>query len=376
MNITSGADEAWLTVGIAAYNNADHIRAAIDSVVRQTDHRVRIIVVNDGSSDETAHRIQSLITGYAPATRERILVIDQPNAGVATVRNMAIERATTPFLTFLDGDDYWLERYYPRLEALIGDVDELITGDVDLIEFNALADPGLVATEDWSGDRLMRFNALGNYRGLLTPTQLERIFTASEWYVWTRIYRTRLFDNLRFPVSLHFEDMMLIPRVYLRAREIIATDEALIAYRINPQGQARNTRPRDLTDIGHIIELHLEIAGQGPDYQNRLMTLLACQDALYYKTVANRLEGYLASLPKIRQVVRQLRPLRARYALPLPSNTRLLMLSPLASNLCSWLRRQRRGFRRRSAAPPASAGSFEQWYRLGRRARAGERDSD
>ncbi|OHV08691.1 glycosyltransferase family 2 protein [Kushneria phosphatilytica] len=351
------------------YNNAAHIRAAIDSVVRQTDQRVNIIVVNDGSRDDTLKRIQSLVAGYPSATRARVLVIDQPNAGVATVRNLTIDRTTTPFLTFLDGDDYWLRDYYTRLEALIGDVSALIAGEVDLIEYNAIADPGgLTAREGWTGDRLLPFNALGDYRGPLTPEQLEQLFITSEWYVWTRIYRLSLFDSLRFPETLHFEDMMLTPLLYLRARQVIATREALIAYRINPHGQARNTRLRDLEDVGRIIEQHAELAHQSQGEERRLMALLACQDALYYKTVANRIDGYFASLPRIRQVIKSLRPLKARHQLALPSNTRLLMLSPLLSNLYSWLKWLQLECRR--AIRPAPSGSFVQWYRPGRRAHA------
>ncbi|RKR03358.1 glycosyltransferase involved in cell wall biosynthesis [Kushneria sinocarnis] len=333
MSTPSGENTPWLTVGIAAYNSAAYIRRAINSVVRQTDSRVEVIIVNDGSRDNTLARIHDLLASYNEPTRQRITLIDQDNAGVAAVRNIAIDRSRAPYITFLDGDDYWLDHYYDSVLSLIGDPAQ---AEFDLLEYNVLEDRRLLEPDQKAG-RFVRFNPLGNYRGELSTEHLKSIFTASKWYVWTRIYRKSLFDGLRFPRELHYEDMMLVPQLYLRARTIIATEDPLIAYRINLGGQVCNPAQRDIDDVSRIIDIHLNIARKSSGHARDLMVLLACQSALYFKIMTNIRLGYIGSLGPIRRRLATIQPMLASR-IKLPMKTRLLFMSPLASNLYTWLK--------------------------------------
>ncbi|OHV08688.1 hypothetical protein BH688_11675 [Kushneria phosphatilytica] len=336
-----------MTVGIAAYNSAPYIRRTINSVIQQTDNGVRVIIVNDGSRDDTLARINDLVDSYNTGDRQRITVIDQTNAGVAAVRNIAITKADTPYITFLDGDDYWLDHYYDSVLSLIGDPDQ---ADFDLLEYNVLEDRRLLEPEQREG-RFVRFNPLGNYRGPLRPEQLEKIMVASKWYVWTRIYRSTLFDDLKFPVDLHYEDMMLVPQLYLRARTIITTEDPLIAYRINLGGQVCNPAQRDIDDVARIIGIHLDIARQQRGHARDMMILLACQSALYYKIMTNIRQGYIGSLGPIRHLLSTIRPMLSDSNVHLPTKTRLLFISPLASNLYTWLKTRPQAARNVMATP-------------------------
>lgn len=83
---------------VPAYNSASTIGSCIESVLKQTGAEIEIIVVNDGSSDNTA--------GVLEAYGDRIRVINQKNTGVAGARNTGLQNATGDFLMFLDADDY------------------------------------------------------------------------------------------------------------------------------------------------------------------------------------------------------------------------------------------------------------------------------
>ncbi len=90
--------EPEITVIIPAYNVADFILPCLASVTSQTHRHWRCIVVDDGSTDETAARVRSL-------DDMRITLVQQANAGVSAARNHGLSLATGDHVMFLDGDD-------------------------------------------------------------------------------------------------------------------------------------------------------------------------------------------------------------------------------------------------------------------------------
>jgi glycosyltransferase involved in cell wall biosynthesis len=89
-----------VSVIIPTYNRSNLVREAIESVLAQEDVALEVIVVNDGSSDDTA----SLLESFGSA----IHGISQPHGGVSAARNTGIRAATGDWLAFLDSDDLWL----------------------------------------------------------------------------------------------------------------------------------------------------------------------------------------------------------------------------------------------------------------------------
>lgn len=102
-----------VTAVIAVYNGADLLRRSIESVLRQTEPVAELIVVDDGSTDDTA--------GVARSYGDAVRYVRQENRGVAAARNAGVERAKTTWVAFLDHDDEWLptkvERQLDRLRS-------------------------------------------------------------------------------------------------------------------------------------------------------------------------------------------------------------------------------------------------------------------
>lgn len=130
-----------VSIVMAAYDASATIGAAIESARAQTLTEFELIVVNDGSTDDTRD-----IVAAAAAADERIILVDQENAGANAARNRALSMARGRYITFLDTDDLKLPTY---LEAVCGALD---------------ADPGagLAYTDAWIlDDRTRRIYRLG-----------------------------------------------------------------------------------------------------------------------------------------------------------------------------------------------------------------------
>lgn len=101
-----------VSVVIPAYNSANHISNALDSVIAQDYPAIEILVVDDGSTDNT----REIVSTYG----DRVRLITQANQGSAAARNKGIQHAQGKYIAFLDADDvWWSHKIRCQVEALI-----------------------------------------------------------------------------------------------------------------------------------------------------------------------------------------------------------------------------------------------------------------
>ena len=91
-----------ISVIIPVYNGENDIKKCIDSVINQTYKNLEIIIINDGSTDNTFKILKEYKNKYG----DKLVVIDQKNKGQAIARNNGIKKSTGKYITFLDADDY------------------------------------------------------------------------------------------------------------------------------------------------------------------------------------------------------------------------------------------------------------------------------
>jgi glycosyltransferase involved in cell wall biosynthesis len=163
-----------VTVVVPAYNAQATLAETLDSALAQTCRDIEVIVVDDGSSDQTA----GLVAAYA-ARDARVRLIEQSNGGVARARNTGIAEARGAFVAPLDADDLWrpdkLERQLKALQAagpnvglaytwsLLIDPDGNVTGAMPPAQF-----------EGYVLHRHLAWNFIGNGSTPLVPTELLR----------------------------------------------------------------------------------------------------------------------------------------------------------------------------------------------------------
>ncbi|MFA6873908.1 MAG: glycosyltransferase family A protein, partial [Bacteroidaceae bacterium] len=101
-----------ISVIIPLYNKERYIKRAICSVLNQSFGNFEIVVINDGSTDNSASIVESI-------DDTRIKLINQKNTGVSAARNKGIAESKYDFIAFLDADDEWKENHLAIIASLI-----------------------------------------------------------------------------------------------------------------------------------------------------------------------------------------------------------------------------------------------------------------
>ncbi len=101
---------------IPLYNKALYIQKALQSIYNQTYKGFEVIVVNDGSKDNSAEEVQKFIEKNTP---QNFYFISQENQGVSTARNNGVKLSKYPYICFLDADDWWEDTFLLELKNLI-----------------------------------------------------------------------------------------------------------------------------------------------------------------------------------------------------------------------------------------------------------------
>jgi len=118
-----------VSVIIPTYNFGNYIEESIDSVLRQTRLPDEIIVIDDGSTDNTSDILRKF-------TNERIMIIKTVNCGVSAARNTGLDHATGDVIAFLDADDRWLPHMLEKQLQLIQTAPDIVCVFCNFIRFN------------------------------------------------------------------------------------------------------------------------------------------------------------------------------------------------------------------------------------------------
>ena len=110
--------EGMVSIIVPVYNGAQYIEKTVKTLLVQSFRAFEILLINDGSSDNSAELIDELA-----ATNEQVRVFHKANGGVANARNFGIEHAQGEFVAFCDQDDLWLEQKLEKQVPLFSNPD-------------------------------------------------------------------------------------------------------------------------------------------------------------------------------------------------------------------------------------------------------------
>lgn len=209
-----------LSVIVPCYNSRNYIAESLLSVLPFMSNSTELVIVNDGSTDDSSDIIENTIKHYKD---KNITIIHQDNGGISAARNAGINVAKGEYISFLDSDDHFDSEFWKEIPCLIND------SSIDIIEFNAEQYEG-------STSHIVEHIDCSVFQGkvaIKSNFDLTPAFKKSKWYPWARVYKATLFHkfNIRFPADRLYEDMSTIPAIYLHSKVIYGINKSLVWYR-------------------------------------------------------------------------------------------------------------------------------------------------
>lgn len=193
-----------ISVIIPFYNVEKWLPACINSLLEQTYNDFQLILIDDGSTDDSA----KICDEYA-VKDSRIEIVHQNNRGASCARNLGIELAKGDFLAFVDGDDFCEK---DMLQIAMENFKE----DVDIVAFGFYRNLKKITVKK---------NRVSN-----NNDEALNLYIKNELNVaaWAKIFRRKVFENIRFPEGKLFEDMFIFPQI--TQYKILILNKALYHY--------------------------------------------------------------------------------------------------------------------------------------------------
>lgn len=226
-----------ISVIVPAYNAEKYIEKCLDSILAQTKKEFEIIVVNDGSKDNTLN----IINKYQEKYPDIINVIDQHNQGLSMTRNNAIKESKGEYLIFVDSDDFikpdMLEKLYAK--AILSGFD-VVASDVDCV---------------YPDKSVLIKSGIKQDIAELSLKDRKDLFFGVYPTVWNKIYKREIFDNkdLYFEPNIWFEDVLFFHKLIPNINSIGFVDESFYQY-IQNQGSITYTYSDKLRDICFVMD--------------------------------------------------------------------------------------------------------------------------
>ena len=203
-----------ISIIVPVYNVEKYLKRCIESITNQTYKNIEIILVDDGSTDNS-----SKICDEYKNKDKRIKVIHKTNGGISSARNRGLDIAKGDYIGFVDSDDYISPNMYEILYK------ELINNKVDISSCDSII----------FKDNDIQFKKIESYKKYIM-NKLEAIETLIRNNnnvnpsAWNKLYKKKLFKNVRYPEGYVYEDILTTYLVIEKSNKLIHIKYPLYAY--------------------------------------------------------------------------------------------------------------------------------------------------
>ena len=220
-------NDPLISIIIPCFNAEKTLEKCLESVVQQSYANLEIIIIDDGSTDET-----SLIYNKFQSNDERILVLKQQNSGVSKARNTGVKAATGDYICFVDSDDWAELNYCSELYSLL--VGE--NADISIVEASYEDENGnVLCSKPISDEKIFDGN-----RALVLLLEDREI----QSHPWGKLFKADLLKNVHFPENLKcFEDYSTLFKIFNKAVKVIKSNEKLYHYIQREDSLSHNLSP-------------------------------------------------------------------------------------------------------------------------------------
>lgn len=204
-----------VSIIVPIYNVEQWLDECVQSIVKQTYKNIEIILVDDGSTDNSGK-----ICEEWKIRDKRIAVVHKTNGGLSSARNAGLDNCTGDYITFVDSDDYI---HSDTIKHMLKDMKDK---NVSIVRcaMNKIVNGKVIDSRDINQEKLF-----------LKQEMLERFFYYQDGFcgsVCDKLFKAEIFKTLRFPEGLNSEDYFVLFNAYLNTDAMFYNNKCFYNYRI------------------------------------------------------------------------------------------------------------------------------------------------
>ena len=224
-----------VSVIVPIYNVEKYLEKCINSLLSQTLEDIQIILVNDGSKDNSGN----IAREYEKNNKNRIIYVEKENGGLSDARNYGLKYATSDFIAFLDSDDYIEKNAYEEM------YNKAIEENADYVECDFI----------WEFPNKIRVDKQYTYKNKKEMLSFVRVVA------WNKLIKRQLIidNNLEFPKGLRYEDVEFTYKLIPFVNRFAYVDKPFIHYvqREDSIANVQNERTAEIfTVLDNVIEFY------------------------------------------------------------------------------------------------------------------------
>jgi glycosyltransferase involved in cell wall biosynthesis len=222
-----------VSVIVPIYNVEKYLEKCINSLLSQTLEDIQIILVNDGSKDNSGN----IAKEYEKNNKNRIIYVEKENGGLSDARNYGLKYATSDFIAFLDSDDYIEKNAYEEM------YNKAIEENADYVECDFI----------WEFPNKIRVDKQYPYKNKKEMLSFVRVVA------WNKLIKRQLItdNNLEFPKGLRYEDIEFTYKLIPFVNKFAYVDKPFIHY-VQREGSIANVQNERTAEIFTVLDNVIE----------------------------------------------------------------------------------------------------------------------
>lgn len=281
-----------ISIIVPIYNSERYLRQCLESIKNQTFQDFEVILINDGSSDNSQNICEEFV-----ANDDRFKLINQENKGLSKSRNIGVKQCSKPYITFVDSDD-WLE--VDMLALLYKHITEASADIACCGYYIAKTNKNIPV---WHQGNRVIWNRKEALSKLLINKEMKD-------FTWAKLYKKCLFDGISFPSGKYFEDVFTMYKIFLKANKFVKINQAKYYYRdhsssITASETASLQKELDLFDSTYDLYL---FAKNNPDSLENPKQVKAGVAKLIYRIKKQSICRFSLSSNEFKEIKKKINP--------------------------------------------------------------------
>lgn len=245
--------EELISIIVPVYNVEQYLEKCVKSIIGQTYENIEIILIDDGSEDESGKICDKL-----KLIDNRIKVIHKENGGLSDARNVGLKIAKGEYIGFVDSDDYIKEDMFETLYNL----NKKYNSEISIVSYYEIYKDKLIAVRE--SEEVKQFDKIEAIKELLKDRNIQS-------YAWNKLFKKELFNNLEFPTNKNFEDIATTLLLFEKSKKVVLLEQPKYYYvrRDNSIVGVKNYKTyKDYLDVIYDKYMYLDGKYEGLDLYN------------------------------------------------------------------------------------------------------------